>query len=189
MLTGPRVPPGAYQVRLTVNGRSLTQRFELVKDPRTAATDDDLRATYALAREAHELLGRVHDAVLRLRDIRAQAEGWRDRVAAPPIKSAAEALARMLTAVEEELIQVRSDNPRMFPAKLNTRIGTVIGLIDYADAPPTQALRDLTADLAHRAETELGRLERLIAEDVARFNVQCRDAGVAAIVPRATERG
>jgi photosystem II stability/assembly factor-like uncharacterized protein len=189
MLTGPRVPPGAYQVRLTVNGRSLTQRFELVKDPRTAATDDDLRATYALAREAHELLGRVHDAVLRLRDIRAQAEGWRDRVAAPPIKSAAEALARMLTAVEEELIQVRSDNPRMFPAKLNTRIGTVIGLIDYADAPPTQALRDLTADIAHRAETELGRLERLIAEDVARFNVQCRDAGVAAIVPRATERG
>jgi hypothetical protein len=176
-------------VRLTVNGRSFTQRFELVKDPRVAATDEDLRATYALAREAHELLGRVHDAVLRLRDLRAQADGWRDRVAAPPIKSAAEALARALTAVEEELIQVRSDNPRMFPAKLNTRIGTVIGLIDYADAPPTQALRDLTADLGRRAQVELARLERLIAEDVARFNAQCREAGVAAIVPKPSGRG
>jgi hypothetical protein len=189
MLTAPRVPPGAYQVRLTVNGRALTQRVELVKDPRVAATDDDLRATYAVAREAHELLGRVHDAVLRLRDVRAQAESWRDRVAAPPIKTAAEALARALTAVEEELIQVRSDNPRMFPAKLNTRIGTVVGLIDYADAPPTQALRDLTADLGRRAETELGRLERLIAEDIARFNAQCREAAVPAIVPKPTERG
>jgi hypothetical protein len=91
--------------------------------------------------------------------------------------------------VEEELIQVRSDNPRMFPAKLNTRIGTVIGLIDYADAPPTQALRDLTADLGRRAQVELARLERLIAEDVARFNAQCREAGVAAIVPKPSGRG
>jgi photosystem II stability/assembly factor-like uncharacterized protein len=188
MLGAPRVPPGAYQVRLTVNGRTLTERFELVKDPRVAATDDDLRATFELARRAHGLLGRVHDAVLRLRDIRSQAESWRDRVATPAIKTAAEALARALTAVEEELIQVRSDNPRMFPAKLNTRIGAVIGLIEYGDAPPTQALRDLTADLHRRAETELARLERIMAEDVARFNAQCRDAGVAAIVPKPTGR-
>ena len=83
-------------------------------------------------------------------------------VPGPRLGLAAEALARALTAVEEELIQVRSDNPRMFPSKLNTRIGTVIGLIDYADAAPTQALRDLTADLGRRAQVELARLERYV---------------------------
>ena len=36
MLAAPRVPPGAYQVRLTVGGRTLTQPFEVVKDPRVA---------------------------------------------------------------------------------------------------------------------------------------------------------
>ena len=184
MLTAPRVPPGAYQVRLTVDGRALTQRFDLVKDPRVAATDADLRASFDLAEQAHALLGRVHDAVVRLRDVRVQAEGWRERVTAPAIKTAAQGLARALTAVEEALIQVRSEDPRMFPAMLNTRIGTVVGLIEYADAPPTQALRDLTADLARRAEGELAALERILAEDVPRFNGLCREAGVAAIVAK-----
>src|SRR5882672_10327037 len=182
MLAAPRVPPGAYQVRLAVNGQTLTQRFEVAKDPRVQATDAEIREAFALAKQAHDLFTRVHDAVLRLRAVRAQAEGWATRVATPAIKSAASALARTLTAVEEELIQVRSENPRMFPPKLNTRIGSVIPLIEYSDAAPTRALRDLTADLARRAEVELGRLARVLTEDVARFNALCKEADVAAIV-------
>ena len=72
----------------------------------------------------------------------------------------------------------------MFPAKLNTRIGTLIPLIEYSDAAPTQALRDLTADLGRRAEAALAELARVLADDVARFNALCKDAGVAAIVPK-----
>jgi hypothetical protein len=77
----------------------------------------------------------------------------------------------------------------MFPAKLNTRIGTVIPLIEYSDAAPTQALRDLTADLTRRADAELARLDRLLAEDVTRFNALCKEGGVAAIVPKPSARG
>jgi hypothetical protein len=156
----------------------------VVKDPRVTATDAEIRQEFNLAKQAHDLLSRVHDAVLRLRDVRAQAEAWTGRVSAPAIKSAAAALARALTAIEEELIQVRSEDPRMLPAKLNTRIGTVIPLIEYSDAAPTQALRDLTADLARRAEAELAKLDRVLADDVARFNALCKEAGVAAIVPK-----
>jgi hypothetical protein len=182
MLAGPRVPPGPYQVRLLVNGRTLTQRFEVVKDPRVQATDAAIRESFDLAKQAHDLLIRVHDAVLRLRDVRTQAEGWGRRAGTPTIKSAAIALVRTLTAIERELIQVRSDDPRMFPPKLNTRIGTVIPLVEYSDAAPTQALRDLTADLTRRAEAELAKLADVLANDVARFNALCRDGNVAAIV-------
>jgi len=189
MLAAPRMPPGAYQVRLTVNGQNQTQRFVVAKDPRVRATDAEIREAFAVAKQAHDLLARVHDAVLGLRAVRAQAEGWASRVATPAVKSAARALARTLTAIEEELIQVRSENPRMFPPKLNTRIGTVVPLIDYSDAAPTQALRDLAADLARRAETELGKLARVLTEDVARFNALCKEAGVAAIVAPAPAGG
>ena len=83
MLAGPRVPPGAYQVRLTVGGRTLTQRFEVAKDPRVSATDADLCEQFAWATGAHDLLTRVHDAVLALRDLRAQTEAWAGRVESP----------------------------------------------------------------------------------------------------------
>ena len=183
MLAGPRMPPGSYQVRLTVGGRTLTQPFQVVKDPRVQATDEALREQFAWAKKAHDLLIRVHDAVLALRDVRAQAEAWAGRVETPAIKEAATALGRTLTSIEDELVQVRSENPRMFPSKLNSRIATVLPLIEYSDAAPPQALRDLTESLALRSGVELAKLDRCLAVDVPAFSALCREAGVAAIVP------
>jgi photosystem II stability/assembly factor-like uncharacterized protein len=183
MLAAPRVPPGAYQVRLGVNGRTLTQPFQLVKDPRVQATDEDLRQQYAWARKSHDLLTRVHDAVLTLRDVRAQAEAWAGRVQAPRVRDAARALARTLTAIEGALIQVRAEDPRMFPSRLNSRLATIVVLIDYSDAAPTQALRELHDTLAAAIQAELTKLDRCLAEDVAAFNALCFDEGVAAISP------
>ena len=182
MLAGPRVPPGRYQVRLTVNGRSLTQPFEVAKDPRVAATDADLRDAYGLAKKAHDLLNRTHDAVLRLRDVRGQLDAWAGR--APSLKDAARSLAAKLSAIEGELITVKSDDPRMFPSRLNTRLATVVTLVEYSDAAPTAALRDLCDNLALRTEMELAKLDRCLTDDVAAFNTACRDAGVAAVVPK-----
>jgi hypothetical protein len=94
------------------------------------------------------------------------------------------ALAATLSTMEGELIQVRSEDPRMFPAKLNTRLATMSPLIDYSDALPTTALRELTDNLALRAEMELAKLDRCLAEDVAAFNARCREAGMAAIISK-----
>jgi photosystem II stability/assembly factor-like uncharacterized protein len=189
MLAAPRVPPGRYQVRLTVGDRTLTQPFEIVKDPRVQSTDEELREQHAWAQKNHDLLTRMHDAVLKLRDVRAQAEAWASRVTTPAIRDAAQALGRTLTAIEGELIQVCSDDPRMFPAKLNARIATLVGLIDYSDAAPTVALRELSESLALRSEMELAKLDRCLAEDVAAFNALCRTEGVAAIVPKPPASG
>jgi photosystem II stability/assembly factor-like uncharacterized protein len=184
MLTAPRVPPGAYQVRLTVGGRTLTQPFEVVKDPRIQASDEDLREQYAWATKSHDLLTRVHDAVIALRDLRAQAEAWAGRVQSARVRDAARALARTLTAIEGELIQVRADDPRMFPSKLNSRLATVVTLMEYSDGQPTQALRELHDALAGRIQAELAKLERCLAEDVAAFNALCFDEGAPAISPK-----
>jgi photosystem II stability/assembly factor-like uncharacterized protein len=186
-LAGPRVPPGRYQVRLKAGATETTQWFEIAKDPRVAASDADLREQFTWAKKAHDMLSRVHDAVLRLRDVRAQSDAWAKRTDAAAVKDAAKALGATLTAIEEELIQVRSDDPRMFAAKLNTRLASLPVLIEYSDAAPTAALRDLTDNLTLRAEMELAKLERALADDVAAFNARCREAGLAAVVP--TPRG
>jgi hypothetical protein len=185
MLAAPRVPPGAYEVRLTVAGRTLAQPIQIVKDPRVPATDDDLREQYAWATKSHDLLARVHDAVLALRDVRAQAEAWAGRVQTPRVRDAARAIVRALTAVEEELIQVRADDPRMFPSKLNSRLATIVVLVEYSDAAPTQALRELHEELAAKVQAELARLDRCLTDDVAAFNALCFDEGVSAISAKA----
>ena len=184
MLAGPRVPPGNYQVRLTVGARAWVQPFEVVKDPRVAATEAELREQYAWAKQAHDLLTRVHEAVVLLRDLRAQAESWAGRIDTPAIREASTALARTLTAIESELVQARSEDPRMFPSKLNTRIATTAALIGYSDAAPTIALRELCENLALRTEMVLARLDRCLADDVAAFNALCEQGGVVALLPK-----
>jgi hypothetical protein len=77
----------------------------------------------------------------------------------------------------------------MFPAKLNSRIATMVGLLDYADAPPPAALRDLYDNLALRTEMELTKLDHCLTHDVAAFNTLCHDSGVAAIIAKPASGG
>src|SRR5436190_6442686 len=45
---GPLVPPGAYTLRLTVDGKTYSQPVTVVNDPRSPATVADVRAQFAL---------------------------------------------------------------------------------------------------------------------------------------------
>jgi photosystem II stability/assembly factor-like uncharacterized protein len=184
MLAAPRVPPGRYQVRLTIGDQAWTQPFQIEKDPRVGAGDAELRQAYELAKRAHDLLGRIHDAILLLRDARSQVEALAGRVESSAITDAARVLSRALTGVEDELVQLRSADPRSFPSKLNSRVATLIALIEYSDAAPTTALRELYASLAERAEKELAKLERCLGEDLAGLNALCHQSSVPAIAPR-----
>ena len=188
MLAAPRVPPGRYQVRLTVGDRTWTQPFQLEKDPRVGASDADLQEAYELAKRTHDLLGRIHEAVLRLRDARSQIEALASRAESSAIAEAARALGRALTAVEEELVQLRSADPRSFPSRLNSRVATLIALIEHSDAAPTAPLRELYASLAERAERELAGLDRCLGEDLAGLNALCLQSAVPVIAPRRAVR-
>jgi hypothetical protein len=60
---GPLVPPGRYTVRMTIDGRTLAQPLVVRRDPRVRASDRDLIAQYALARDVDSLLARVQAAI------------------------------------------------------------------------------------------------------------------------------
>jgi photosystem II stability/assembly factor-like uncharacterized protein len=50
-LHGPRVVPGAYTIKLTVDGKSFTQPLKVVMDPRSVATAFELAQQYQLGRQ------------------------------------------------------------------------------------------------------------------------------------------
>src|SRR6185436_16489919 len=47
-LQGPVVPPGSYQARLTAFGKTVTEPFEVKRDPRLSTTEADLQKQYEL---------------------------------------------------------------------------------------------------------------------------------------------
>ena len=76
----PLASPGRYQVRLTLGGDSQgefqTQTFEIVKDPRVEATQDDFNAQFELLTRIRDKLSATHESIVRLRSVRQQVDEW-----------------------------------------------------------------------------------------------------------------
>ncbi len=193
----PLAPPGAYQVRLTMGsssqGEFQTQSFEIVKDPRVAATQDDFDSQFELVTRIRDKLSETHDSIVTLRSVREQVDQWVARAeshsASQTVADAASSLKEKLAEIEGELIQVDYKGARdrlNLPTKLNTRLAEIIAVAAAADfAPPTQAF-DVYDDVVAKIEPQLQRLQTVIDEDVSAFDNLVHELGIPAIVPKTT---
>ncbi len=189
--TAPLAPPGAYQVRLAVGGQSQTQSFEIVKDPRVAATQADFEAQFDLYVKIRDKLSETHDAINRLRSVRAQVDEWAKRAeghsSSQAVADKAKDIKDKLAAVESELIQTEFKGARdrlHLPVKLNTKLAEILNVVAAADfAPPKQAF-EVFQEVSARIEPHLVRLQEIFDKDVSEFDNLVHELGIPAIVPR-----
>src|SRR4030095_4615859 len=85
---GPRVVPGRYEARLTAAGQTLSQPFEVRKDPRVPANDADFGKQQELLLKIRDQLTAAHDAIGRLRAVRDQAKTAAERAKGSPAEEA-----------------------------------------------------------------------------------------------------
>ncbi len=85
---GPMVPPGAYQVRMTVGDWTETASFEVVPDPRLDLDPAAVAARFELARQVWTELSRSHELIERIGTVRDRVEGWAGRVDDEAIQTA-----------------------------------------------------------------------------------------------------
>src|SRR4029434_8177512 len=109
-----RIVPGAYQVKLTVDGESMVQTFEVKKDPRLETTPADFAKQLDLLLKIRDKFSETSDAILQIREARKQIEDITNRVKEQPtgkaVSDAATSLKAKLTAVEEELYQTKNQS-------------------------------------------------------------------------------
>lgn len=189
---GPMVPPGTYRVRLTVDGQTYEQSFEVVKDPRLSTPPEAFTRQFELLMKIWDKVAEVHRAVNTIREVRQQIEGVLRRTAgqayAEDLRKAARPILDKLTAIEEELIQTRSKAPQdalNYPIKLNNKLTLLLRVVESADAEPTKQAYEVFDELSRQADAELARLREVLEKDVAAFNQAVRDLNVpAVVVPR-----
>lgn len=187
-LIGPLVSPGTYQARLTIGDQSQTVTFVIEKDPRISATHQDLEDQLAFLLRIRDRLSETHEAITLLRDIRQHIEQWEKRVEGHAehgrIASAARALKDTLTSIEEALIQVKASTRQdtlNYPAKLNTKLAALTGIVASADAVPTKQAYDLFEHLSAQLTSELSRLQKCLDTDLTAFNRLIREADLPAV--------
>ncbi len=189
-LAGPRVVPGTYQVRLTVDGKAVgTEAFAIKADPRIATTQDEFQKQYDFLMKANEKLSATHTAILEIRDLRRQLEDLSARLRPEnkDVKDKAAEIGKKLTAVEEELIQTKirsSQDALNFPIRLNNKLAALSATVDGGDFPPTMQSYDVYNDLTGKIDAQLGVLAKIKAEDIAAFNKAYAEQNLPVIVAK-----
>jgi hypothetical protein len=183
--TGPRASVGTYSVRLTVDGQSLTQSFDVLKDSRIAdiVSDTDIQAQFDLALKVRNRTSDANQGVIDIRACTAQIDA---RIAADPgVAPAGEALKSSLSAVENELYQTRlrsGQDPLNFPIKLNDKIAGLHDVVESEDSKPTDQSQEVFDLLSGLLQVQLDRLATIVASDVPAFNTLLQARGLAPIV-------
>ena len=163
---GPLAAPGAYQVRVTVDGQTETQPFvvrrelQVLKD----VTDQDLREEFDLAIKVRDKASQANEAVLLVRGIKQQIEERKARLDAKSagVARALDDFAAQLSAIEGEIYQVKlqsSQDPLNFPIKLNNKIAALQGVIESADVRPTEQAYSVFRTLSNGLDEQLGKLD------------------------------
>jgi len=182
---GPLVVPGAYQVRLTVNGKSQTQSFEVKKDPRLSTTPQEFASQLALALQIRDKLTTINDDIVHIRDIRKQLDGYIERVKDQKVVDAAKALSKKFTEVEEALYQTKNranEDPLNFPIRLNNKLAHLLGVVESSDNAPTTQTGKVFEDLASQTNIQLRKLDQVMKADLAAFNKLVREENIPAVV-------
>ena len=187
-IRGPRVAPGKFQVRLAAAGATQTQALTVKKDPRVATTAEEYQRQLELSLQLRDKLSDTHQAILDIRDVRKQldavTERWKDSTDAKGILEAAKSLNAKLTAIEEELHQTKnrsSQDPLNYPIKLNNKLAALLGVVQSADAAPTDQSRQLQEELTTAINAQTNKLAAVKRDDVPAFNRLVREASLPAI--------
>ena len=176
---GPMVVPGDYEVRLTVDGTTLSQPFTIQPDPRNTSSANDLAAQRDMLQAVIDALSRTNDTVIRVEQIRDQASGWAKRSSDAEIVAAARAVVDALDPIRPNLIDVNIHQSQLWPSGLHEKFNALFESVDSADfAPPAQAreaLDRLTADL----DEAIAAVDAVLAGAVSRLNAALTGSGVA----------
>jgi photosystem II stability/assembly factor-like uncharacterized protein len=188
-VTGPRIAPGRYQVRLTADGKTYTETFEVRKDPRLTTTDADFAKQLDLLLKIRDQLTGTHNAIISIREARSQINELLKRVQGQPnfkaISDAAKSLDGKMTAIEEALYQTKnqsSQDPLNYPIRLNNKLAALGGVVSSADTAPTEQSYTVYEDLVAKINAELQKLDAVMKTDLPAFNALVREQNIPAVI-------
>jgi len=183
---GPAAVPGRYRVRLTVGDVQQTQEFEIRLDPRLegSVTLAQLEERFDFALKIRDRVSQANEAVVRIRGIKQAIDERLAETDDRAIARQAESVKNQLSAVEQEIYQVKnesSQDPLNFPIKLNNKIAALMGVVESAEAPPTDQSYQVYDRLSGLLQVQLDRLEQIVATGLARLNEMLRGVGLEEI--------
>jgi hypothetical protein len=100
------------------------------------------------------------------------------------LRAIANRLTRNLTAVEEDVYQVRNQSnqdPLNFPIKINNRLASLLRAVETGDGKPIGNAAPIFNDLKGELKVQTDRLQQVLSTDLPTFNRLAQRMGLGAV--------
>lgn len=184
-MSGPMAIPGDYRVELNYNDTIQSRAFTIRKDPRSPATPESYKQYHDFASEVRDKITEAHQAIIDIRDIRAQLSNYKTRISDDSLKTEINKIDSSITKIEEALYQTKnrsSQDPLNYPVRLTNKIGYLNSILGNGEYPPTDQAYAVRSELEALIDEELKRFEQAKTEMIPAFNRMVREKEIDAII-------
>lgn len=174
---GPKAVPGTYRARLTVDGASVEQPFEIIEDPRLETTREEFQEQFNFLTRVRDKVSEAHQAILDIRSVRKDIEYLKEKVGDKAeyenLRKAAENLEEEMTIIENKIHETRNQSrqdPLNYGIKVNNRLAFLMADQQRGDYPPTDQAKEVFRELSQELNGYLQELNGLMEEQLEKVN-------------------
>lgn len=176
-LTGPKAIPGEYKVSLNVNGKSISQPFTIVADPRSESSLAEMQTQFDFIKDVNKTMDNAHKSIKKIRKINEQLTAfeiqYKDDESVKELLEKAEKLKEQFSEIEKELYQTQNksgQDPLNFPIRLTNKLGHLNSLVRMGDFPPTEQDIAVKNELSKQINNQLTTFNDLVDNEIKAFN-------------------
>ena len=180
--------PGNYRARLTVNGQSMEQNFEIVKDPRLPNTAEDYQKQFDYLIGVRDKVSEAHQAILDIRETKSDIDYLNNKISDDQtyedIRRMAKELKKELEVIENNIHMTKNQayqDPLNFGIRINNRLAFLMADQQRGDYPPTDQAIAFKKEVTTELDKELEDLNKLYEEQLLLLNEMIEEKGLKMI--------
>ena len=191
---GARVSPGRYTVRLTSGTTARSAGFDVLQDPRITAPAAVVAERDSVSSLLANRITEIHDAVLRLRDLRTQVQSFTSRAKeatnADTLAKAGRALTGKLEKLDPRLTTKATNGQDIinFANGINGQYGFLLGQVE-GNPVLTKPVRERLVELEKMWSTMRAEVELVETQDVNAFNALLAAGKISGVIVPAKKKG
>ncbi len=184
------LPPGTYTVELQSAGKSYTANLQVLKDPHSEGTEEDIAKQISLLEELYGEMNSVTAAINRIERIRRQLLDL--KAILKPLKDKQEVVT-VIDTIHDRFLNLENKMTQLmitgtgqddirYPAMLAERIAYLASVVAVSDFPPTDSDYEVNNILKKEVADDTEQLQTLLKGEFASFLKLLSDHNIAPIV-------